>query len=99
MNYTFIYVSKEIIDPAIAGTLPNEETVVIEFKCQGFNPDFSYYVRCLNGTIQYITGERFTSYRNWPVPPTEQEEIDHIERSKDISSNHKEAVQSWIDNL
>jgi len=94
MSYTFTYVSKEVIDPSIAGTGPSEETIVIEFKCEGF----SYYARCLNGTIQYLSGEKGESYNNWPTPPTQEQIEAHDLRREEFNGDPTE-VQNWIDSI
>jgi hypothetical protein len=94
MSYTFTYLSKEIIDPSIAGTLPNDKTIVIEFKCEGF----IYYARCLNGIIQYTSGERAESYNNWTNPPTQQQIIDHDLRREEFNADPTE-LQAWINSI
>jgi len=94
MSYTFTYLSKQIVDPSISGTLPGEETIIIELKCEGF----IYYARCVNGIIQHIKGEKPNSYNNWPTPPTQEQITAHDLRREEFSSDHS-IIQTWIDSI
>jgi len=85
MNYTFTHINTEVLD---------SESKIIEFECEGFR----YYVRCLNGIVQYIKGQRAEIYMNVETPPTDEQIIAHDIRREEFNQNHN-IVQNWIDGL
>lgn len=91
MAYTFEFISKRDIDPAISG---NTETTEITFRCERF----LYFAQCFQNILQFVKSERYQSYMNWPVPPTELEIEEHDQRRRAFNQDHT-IIQSWLDSL
>lgn len=85
MAYQYEHLETRIID---------QDHKEVDFKCM----NFIYTIRCFQGIIQFIKGQRPEIYLANVPPPTPEEIEAHDLRREEFNGNHQE-LQAWIDSL